>query len=139
MSPPDGAGDVEADEAEINPYEAIGGALAVRRLVDRFYDIMDTEPAAAPIRAMHAADLGPMRERLADYLIGWLGGPPLYFQRPDRKCIMSAHAPFAIGEAERDQWMTCMRRAMADCGVAENLRALLDRAFLIMADALRNR
>jgi hemoglobin len=136
MTPSDAAADAEA---QINPYEAIGGDAAVRRLVERFYDIMDTEPAAAAIRAMHAADLGPMRERLAEFLSGWLGGPPLYFQRPDRKCIMSAHAPYAIGEIERDQWMMCMRQAMADCGISEELRVALDRAFLFMADALRNR
>jgi hemoglobin len=141
MTPSDGAVEEAEAEAErvINPYDAIGGAAVVRRLVDRFYDIMDTDPAAATIRAMHAADLGPMRERLTEFLSGWLGGPPLYFQRPDRKCIMSAHAPFAIGEAERDQWMMCMRRAMADCGIAEELRAILDRAFLMMADAMRSR
>jgi hemoglobin len=134
---------MEPDDAsqtsELRPYDAIGGDTAVRRLVDRFYDVMDTDPAAARLRAMHAADLGPMRERLYEFLSGWLGGPPLYFQRPDRKCIVSAHAPFAIGDAERDQWMMCMRRAMADCGIAGELRAVLDRAFLFMADAFRNR
>jgi hemoglobin len=136
-------GRMEPDDAsqtsELRPYAAIGGDPAVRRLVDRFYDVMDTDPAAARLRAMHAADLGPMRERLYEFLSGWLGGPPLYFQRPDRKCIVSAHAPFAIGDAERDQWMMCMRRAMADCGIADDLRAVLDRAFLFMADAFRNR
>jgi hemoglobin len=126
-------------EVKVNPYEAIGGAPGVRRLVDRFYDVMEADPAAATIRAMHAADLGPMRDRLYEFLSAWLGGPPLYFQRPGHKCIMSAHAPFAIGEAERDQWMMCMRRAMADSGVPEEMRALLDRAFSTMADTLRSR
>jgi hemoglobin len=111
----------------------------VRRIVDRFYDIMDSDPGAARIRAMHATDLSPMRDRLFEFLSGWLGGPPLYFQRPDRKCIVSAHRPFAIGEQERDEWMTCMRRAMEDCGVSAEVRELLDRPFLRMCDAFRNR
>lgn len=129
---------VEA-KREKTPYEMLGGEATVRRIVDRFYDIMDSAPEAARIRAMHAADLSPMRERLFEFLSGWLGGPPLYFQRPDPKCIVSAHRSFSIGEAERDEWMMCMRGALEDCGVPEDLRALLDQAFLRMADAFRSR
>lgn len=126
-------------ETRQSPYDMIGGAPAVRLIVDRFYDIMDSAPEAAAIRRMHEADLGPMRDRLFEFLSGWLGGPPLYFQRPGHKCIMSAHRPFAIGEAERDQWMMCMRRALEACEVSREIRDLLDKAFLRMAEAFRNR
>lgn len=126
-------------ELEKPPYDRMGGEEAVRRVVDRFYDIMDSAPEAAGIRAMHATDLSPMRQRLFEFLSGWLGGPSLYYQRPDAKCIVSAHRAFAIGAAERDAWMMCMRRAMEDCGVAEDLRKLLDPALLRMAEAFRNR
>jgi hemoglobin len=126
-------------EVKQSPYDMIGGKAAVRQIVDRFYDIMDGDPAAAGIRAMHANDLAPMRDRLFEFLSGWLGGPPLYFKRPDHKCIVSAHRSFAIGEQERDQWMMCMRRAMEDCGVSAEVRALLDKPFLRMCEAFRNR
>ena len=126
-------------ESERTPYEMIGGEAMVRRIVDRFYDAMDRTPEAARIRAMHSDDLSQIRERLFEFLSGWLGGPPLYFQRPDHKCIVSAHRPFAIGEAERDAWMMCMRQAMEECGVPKELRTLLDRPFLRVADAFRNR
>ena len=135
MTQTDTSGDVKIDRS---PYEMIGGEAMVRRIVDRFYEVMDSAPEAAGIRAMHATDLAPMRTRLFEFLSGWLGGPPLYFQRPDHKCIVSAHRPFAIGAAERDAWMMCMRQALKDCGVAEDLRTLLDRAFLRMAEAFRN-
>ncbi len=125
--------------AEITPYEMIGGEDAVRRIVNRFYDIMDSDPGAAGIRAMHAADLTAMRERLFEFLSGWLGGPPLYFERLGHKCVVSAHKPFAIGEKEREEWLTCMRRAMEDEGVPEDLRKLLERPFRRIADAFRNR
>jgi hemoglobin len=52
---------------------------------------------------------------------------------------MSAHHPYAIGEAERDQWMMCMRRAMQECGLSDQMRALLDSAFSRMANQFRNR
>jgi len=116
------------------PYDLIGGEMVVRRIVDRFYDIMDSAPEAAGIRAMHAADLGPMRQALFEFLSGWLGGPRSY-----AKCIMSAHRPFAIGDAERDAWMLCMRQALTDSGVTGELYDLLDGAFLRMASAFRNR
>jgi hemoglobin len=121
------------------PYELVGGEAMVRRIADRFYDIMDSAPEAARIRALHADDLSVVRERLFEFLSGWLGGPPLYFQRPDHKCIMSAHRPFAIGPAERDEWMMCMRRALEECGVPAEMRTLLDAAFLRLAEAFRNR
>ncbi len=126
-------------EPDTSPYDRIGGEEALRRIVDRFYDIMDSAPEAAGIRAMHAADLAPMGERLFEFLSGWLGGPSLYHRRADAKCIVSAHRSFAIGAAERDAWMMCMRCALEDCGVAADLRQLLDPALLRMAEAFRNR
>lgn len=45
-------------------YEAIGGDAVVQRIVARFYDVMDTDPAAATVRAMHPPDLSVSRERL---------------------------------------------------------------------------
>ncbi|MDP1736343.1 MAG: group II truncated hemoglobin [Caulobacter sp.] len=122
-----------------SPYELLGGAPVLRRLVDAFYDVMDRDPAAAGIRALHAADLTDIRDKLFDWLSGWSGGPPVYNARPDRKCIMSAHAPYAIGPAERDQWMACMRQALAGLEIDEEVRAMFDGAFTRLADGLRNR
>ncbi len=124
---------------EPTPYELIGGEATVRRLADRFYEIMDSDPGARRIRAMHGEDLGPIRQLLFEFLSGWLGGPPLYFNRAEHRCIMSAHRPYAIGDAERDEWMMCMRRAMEECELPGQTRALMDQAFLRMANAFRSR
>lgn len=121
------------------PYERIGGEAAVRRIVDRFYDLMETDPGVAPLRRMHADDLAPMRERLTDFMVGWLGGPPRYFQRADAKCMGQAHAPFAIDAAIRDQWMSCMLRALDEAPVDEGLRALIGAALGRMTEGMRNR
>ena len=128
-----------SDGGQILPYELIGGEAVLRRIVDRFYEIMDENPEASTIRAMHGADLGPIREKLFEFLSGWLGGPPLYFQRTDSVCLSSAHKPFAIGPAERDQWVMCMRQALVDVGVAEETRQLLDQPIYAIADFVRNR
>ena len=128
----------EAPKSEPTPYDRIGGEATVRRLADRFYAIMDNDPAAARIRAMHGADLAPIRQLLFEFLSGWLGGPALYFDRPEHRCIRSAHRPYAIGEAEREEWMLCMRRAMDDCELTGEMRDVLDRAFLHMANLFRS-
>lgn len=126
-----------AEKVPFIPYQIIGGEEAVRRLVNRFYDLME-EPGYVPeLRAMHAPDLGDMRVKLFEFLSGWLGGPPLYHQRADSKCMGSAHQPFNIREVERDQWMKCIRRAMDETEVPADLKPILDKALFRMADAMR--
>jgi hemoglobin len=56
-------------------FDALGGGDAVRTLVDRFYDLMDLEPAYAGIRALHPGTLDGSRDKLYWFLSGWLGGP----------------------------------------------------------------
>ena len=55
----------------------MGGEPVLRRVVERCYDLIDTLTEASAVRALHAKELGPMRERLFEFLSGWLGGPPL--------------------------------------------------------------
>ena len=50
------------------PFEILGED-GIRRLTAAFYDIMDELPEAAALRAMHAEDLGPMKEKLAEMLM----------------------------------------------------------------------
>ncbi|MDX9952362.1 MAG: hemoglobin-like protein, partial [Methylophilaceae bacterium] len=45
-------------------FELLGGTEKIRDIVERFYDIMDSDPRAAGIRAMHAPDLTSAREKL---------------------------------------------------------------------------
>jgi hemoglobin len=86
---------------------------------------------------MHADDLAPMLDKLGVFLIGWMGGPQCYTKRFGRVVIPAAHEPFAIGSDERDQWLTCMRRALVDVGAEQNLVELLMDAFSRMADMCR--
>jgi len=90
----------------------IGGADTIRSIVNRFYDLMDTDPAYARLRALHAPDLGPMRASLADFLMAWSGGPRHWFEQRPGACVMSAHRSIAVDIATRDQWVEAMRRAI---------------------------
>lgn len=121
------------------PYELMGGEPVVRRLVEHFYDLMLAAPEARELRNLHALDLTPMRSKLGDFLCGWLGGPALYQQRADAKCMASAHADVAIDPRARDQWMWCMRQALLDIEVSAEVRGMVEPALERMCAALRNR
>ena len=119
-------------------YQRLGGEDIIRRLVDRFYDLMDEDPDYYGIRKMHARDLTEARNKLFMFLSGWTGGPQLYLEKFGHPRLRQRHMPFAIGESERDQWMSCMQRAMDDVGVDEKLRQELTAAFWNTADFMRN-
>lgn len=121
------------------PFERLGGEPGVRALVDRFYDLMDLEPAYAGIRALHPATLEGSRDKLHWFLCGWLGGPNLYIERFGHPRLRARHLPYEIGIAERDQWMACMMQAMAEQGVDETLAQRLAEAFFGTADWMRNK
>jgi hemoglobin len=121
------------------PYERLGGAEKLRELVERFYLLMDTQPEYHAIRKLHPPDLSGSAEKLYLFLSGWLGGPPLYQQRFGQPFLRARHLPFAIGEAERDLWLACMRQAMLEVLVDEGLTGALAQAFYKTADHMRNR
>ena len=97
-----------------NPYQLLGGEDGLRELCAAFYRIMDESPEAAGIRAMHGESLAAIEEKLFEYLSGWMGGPPLYVRRTGTVCLTKPHQPYAIGAAERDQWLLCMDRALEE-------------------------
>lgn len=119
-------------------FEWLGGEAKVRELVDRFYDLMDLEPAYRELRAVHGPELGAARDKLFWFLCGWLGGPPYYIERYGHPRLRARHLPFKIGIAERDQWLACMDQAMGEVGVDPELRARLREAFFGTADWMRN-
>ena len=120
------------------PFQQLGGEPAVRALVDRFYDLMDLEPGFAGIRAMHPASLDGSRDKLHWFLCGWLGGPDLYQQRFGHPRLRARHLPYAIGIAERDQWLACMMSAMAEQQLDPALAERLAQSFFGTADWMRN-
>ena len=128
-----------APSARHNPhFELIGGKAGIERLVEHFYRYMDTLPEATTIRAMHPADLGPVKAVLVRFLTEWTGGPQGYSQVRGRPRLRRVHLPFAIGTAERDAWMACMTRALTDTTTDAGLREQLIKAFFRTADFLRN-
>ena len=120
------------------PYELIGKEEGVRSLTDAFYAAMDKLPEAAPIRGMHAQSLAPMRQKLFEYLNGWLGGEHLYREKYGGICLTEPHSHFAIGADERDQWMACWESALDAIDAPEELRSMVAEPMLRLANFMTN-
>lgn len=120
------------------PYLALGGAEGVRRLVDRFYTLMDTLPEAYAVRRLHPQSLDDSATKLYEFLSGWFGGPSLYIEKRGHPRLRMRHLPYTVGPQERDEWMLCMRQALAEQVPDTTLRAGLEQVFQQMADHMVN-
>ena len=103
-------------------YQRIGGEATIQQLVQRFYDHMDELPETYGIRKLHAEDLAGSRQKLFDFLSGWMGGPQLYVEKHGHPMLRRRHLHFAIGNSERDQWMHCMQLALDGVVADDTLR-----------------
>ena len=118
-------------------FRAAGGEDGIRRLVDRFYDLMDERADTARIRRMHPANLEVSRDKLSRFLCGWLGGPKRYSEKYGPIQLPRAHVRFAIGAQERDAWLSCMRAALEEESYAEDFKAYLLRELAVPAERIR--
>jgi hemoglobin len=119
------------------PYDAVGGDGAVRALVDEFYDVIEADSPS--LRSMLPATTTGSRQKLYEYLSGWLGGPPLYTEKRGHPRLRMRHLPFPIGPAEATEWMRCFRMAMERVELGQPIRAFLERKLEPLAQHMVNR
>ena len=120
---------------DISVYETAGGLPFFVALVDRFYarvakDIM--------LRPLYPDDLGPSAEHLALFLAQYWGGPTTYSDGRGHPRLRMRHAPFAIGQRERDHWMAAMLASLDDVDLDAELRQRFVDYFTMAADSLIN-
>ena len=119
------------------PYEILGDD-GIKQLAGAFCDVMNKLPEARTIRAMHAENLDHMKRMLGAYLVGWMGGPPVYLALKGTVCLTDPHAPFRIGKQERDQWLLCMDSALDQIDASQELKEMLKQPLFQIADTVRN-
>ncbi len=95
-------------------FQAAGGEPGIERLVTAFYRNLEQLDSAGCVRRLYPRDLDDSRQRLAAFLCGWLGGPRRYAERFGNIHIPRFHTQWPIGELERDVWLDCMARAIAE-------------------------
>lgn len=123
----------------ITLFEAIGGVRTIRALTKRFYELMDTLPEAAACRAVHPKDMSGSEEKLTEYLIGYLGGPPVYVEKYGHPRLRARHFMAEIGPEERDGWILCFRQALDETISHEKLRDIIWQPIERLAFHMQNR
>ena len=118
-------------------YQAAGQELGIRKLVDCFYDIMEENTDYRTIRSWHPRNSEISRDKLARFLCGWMGGPARYRERYGSINIPAAHKHLAVTEAERDQWLACMKEALNKQDYAESLKDYLLIQLAVPAEGIR--
>jgi hemoglobin len=104
----------DAEEAhQVTIYAAVGGQPFFDRLADAFYRRVATDEVLLPLYP-DPDDLGPAAERLALFLGQYWGGPATYSERRGHPRLRMRHAPFVIGETERDHWLESMLTALEE-------------------------
>ncbi|BCG65047.1 MAG: hemoglobin [Methyloprofundus sp.] len=127
-----------AETQQTTPYALMGGQQAIISLVDRFYFYMDTKPEVKELRAIHAPELEPVKEKLVKFLSGWLGGPDLFVQEYGHPRLKQRHFPFQVDKLTRDQWMWCMQKAIYEVSMPDELRKNIMQAFADLATHMIN-
>jgi hemoglobin len=111
-APTDTAGEAGADHT-VTVFSALGGQSFFDRLVERFYARVESDEVLLSLYP-EPDDLEPARERLALFLAQYWGGPPTYSERRGHPRLRMRHAPYAIGDREKDHWLEAMRQAVEE-------------------------
>ncbi|WP_328396598.1 group II truncated hemoglobin [Streptomyces sp. NBC_00390] len=92
-------------------YEAVGGADALRRLSNTFYEAVLADPLLAPV----FADFTPTHvERVAVWLAEVFEGPTRFTDElGGHQALLNAHLGLHITEEQRLRWMELMSDAVA--------------------------
>ena len=118
-------------------YDEVGGAPTFTALVARFYAGVRTDPVLAP--AVPAGRLGGRRGPAARLPRAVLGRPDDLLEQRGHPRLRMRHAPFAIGPAERDAWLTHMRAAVDCLGLTPEQDATLWGYLEMAARSMQNR
>jgi hemoglobin len=116
-------------------YDQIGGMDTFQRLVDAFYQGVETDPI---LRPMYPDDLTESREHLALFLAQYFGGPGTYSERRGHPRLRMRHLPFRVDAAARDAWLRHMRAAVEAVALPEPSRGVMLAYFAQVADFLVN-
>lgn len=109
----------------------------IEKLVDDFYHIMATDPVAQDCFVTHQGkDLADSAHKLKYFLSGWLGGPQLYLEKFGHPRLRMRHNPFPIGVKEAEQWLYCMKKALAQSELSLKRQSQMFAAFVQVAQML---
>lgn len=97
----------------------IGGETSLRSLVETFYDLIETLPEGSNLRRLHARGHGVAHAKVEqfNFLSGFMGGRQYYMEKHGHMDVKLMHAHVPIRQADADNWLVCMRQALAAEGL----------------------
>ncbi|NRA13185.1 MAG: globin [Crocinitomicaceae bacterium] len=82
------------------------GPKRLKAIVDRFYDIVFGD---SKIGHLFKTDKSLIRDKQYQFLTQFLGGPQIYNSTYGHPRMRMRHAPHAIDEAAKEEWLRCMK------------------------------
>jgi hemoglobin len=127
-------------EARSSLYDQLGGEAGLQQLVQVFYDIIETDPAAEELHRLHLRGNGVAHSRLAqfNFLCGFLGGPKLYAEKHGHANIKLMHAHVVITPSAKDLWLESMAKAIDMVALDSTIKKQLMLSFTAVAERLVN-
>jgi hemoglobin len=119
------------------PVFDIVGRERLEAMVAAFYRRVPDDPILGPMYPED--DLDGAEERLRDFLVYRLGGPPDYLHKRGHPRLRMRHAPFAVDRAARDRWVDLMAAAMQEVGLPQDIQIYLVQFLGDIASFLINR
>ena len=117
-------------------YQAAGEEQGIRKLVDEFYQQMETQKRGQHIRAMHKDDLAIIKDKLSLFLMGWLGGPGKYGEKYGGISIPMVHQHLVVNEQQRDDWLFCMNEALKHQDYSKDFKEYLIKQLAVPAQRI---
>ena len=116
----------------------MGGAPALDKLINAFYDIVEQEQDGEILNLLHLRGHGVAHSRVEqfNFLSGFFGGPQLYKEKHGHSDVREMHRHVDVGPAERDAWLLCMAQAIERTGLDPDVGAALMKHFRVVAKAL---
>ncbi|BCJ87037.1 globin domain-containing protein [Effusibacillus dendaii] len=109
-------------DPNVTPYEEIGGAATIRKLVKAFYARVRKHPDLAPI---FPGDWAETERKQYLFLTQFLGGPSLYSQEFGHPMLRARHLKFPVTPKRAEAWLSCMQSAMDDIQLKGDIREFI--------------
>ncbi len=119
-----------------NFYERVGGSEVFPELVSQFYAQVAVDPILRPMYPDE--DMKGAALRLQMFLEQYWGGPSTYSEERGHPRLRMRHAGFHIASAQRDAWLTCMRKAVLGLELEKELEIEMLEYLEMAANSLVN-
>lgn len=122
--------------------DVIGGEGNLLKLVNDFYDLIETIPEGENIKKLHLRGHGLDHVRIEqfNFLSGFLGGRRYFEEKHGHMDVKMMHAHVPISREDAENWLTCMDLALQANGLngpeIDKLRRVLRKVALLLVNDL---